>query len=69
MINGKRVASFYHSLHRLHKCDQCKNVNLRLSSDGEFRNCLMGGKKSEDFRKGDNIKKNIEQALEDLLSK
>ena len=65
--DGKRVVSFYHSLHRLHNCEQCKKVNLRISAKGEFRNCLMGGIKSSDYRVG-NAKENIEKALTSLLN-
>ncbi len=64
--NGRRVVSFYNSLHRLHDCKHCNNVNLRLNSKGEFSNCLMGGKKSMDFRIG-NPQQNIENALCSLL--
>lgn len=65
--DGKRVVSFYNSLHKLHDCKHCNKVNLRISSKGEFSNCLMGGKKSVDFRVG-NPQQNIENALIELFN-
>ncbi|MFA6859780.1 MAG: radical SAM protein [Clostridia bacterium] len=57
-INGERVVSFFHSIHRLHQCDLCKKMHIRITSDGKFNGCMFLNYKRTDFRIG-NVRQNI----------
>lgn len=39
-IGGKKIVSFFPSLCRLRRCDLCKKIQLRITSDGVLKPCL-----------------------------
>ena len=39
-INGKRIITFFPSLCRLRRCDLCKKIHLRVTSEGKIKQCL-----------------------------
>ncbi|MBR3134417.1 MAG: radical SAM protein [Clostridia bacterium] len=40
-MNGKTLVIFYNSLCRLQLCNLCKKIQIRITSNGTFRPCIM----------------------------
>ena len=39
-VNGKRIITFFPSLCRLRRCDLCKKIHLRITSEGKIKQCI-----------------------------
>ena len=39
-IDDFNVVSFFHSLCRLRRCDICKKIHLRITSEGMIKQCI-----------------------------
>ncbi|MBQ3142069.1 MAG: radical SAM protein [Bacilli bacterium] len=63
-LNNKNVVSFFHSHCKKKECDLCKNLSLRVNSDGKIRTCLFKSKETN-YRKG-NIRDNILNTIKNL---
>lgn len=57
-VNGFNVVSFFPSLCRLRRCDLCKKIHLRITSEGKIKQCIHY---SENDRSviGENCRENI----------
>ena len=64
MVNNKNVVSFFHSHCKKKECDLCKNLSLRVNSDGKIRTCLFKSEETN-YRKG-NIRDNILNTIKNL---
>ena len=38
--NNKKIVSFFPSLCRLRRCDLCKKIHLRITSEGNIKQCI-----------------------------
>lgn len=54
-INGKRIVSFFPSLCRLRRCDLCKKIQLRITSNGILKPCLYYEDQDEKILDCDNF--------------
>lgn len=61
-INNQVVVSFFHSHCRLNECDICKNINLRVTGTGKFKQCIQTSEYDVDIFDGD-IRDNIINTL------
>ena len=57
-----RAVSFFHSLCRLRRCDICKNIQLRISSNGIMKTCLYYNNQDENILEG-NINEKIKKII------
>lgn len=60
--DGFRSVSFFHSLCRLEKCEFCQKNQLRISSYGEIKTCILNDKYDVSLLLGD-INENFEKGL------
>lgn len=56
--NGVRLVSFFPSLCRIRRCDLCKNIHLRITSQGKIKQCIHYDNDDKDLL-NDNCRKNI----------
>jgi len=56
-INDFKAVSFFHSLCRLRKCDVCKNIQCRITSDGIMKPCLYYCNQDENLLEGNTREK------------
>ena len=60
---GDKVAvTFFHSHCRIGECEVCKDMHLRVTSCGKFKQCIQTSQNDIDIKKG-NIRENIIKAL------
>jgi cyclic pyranopterin phosphate synthase len=60
---GDKIAvSFFHSHCRLNECDVCRDMHLRVTSNGKFKQCIQTSEYDVDIFDGD-IRENIIKAL------
>ena len=52
-IDNFRAVSFFHSLCRLRRCDICKNIQCRITSNGIMKACLYYNNQDENILIGD----------------
>ena len=57
-IDGFRVVSFFPSLCRIRRCDLCKRIHLRITSEGKIKQCLHYSDNDKSVIDG-NIRENI----------
>ena len=62
-INGFRVVSFFYSFCRLRRCDLCRNIQLRITSNGIAKNCLYYSNNDVDLFNGKDINLNLKKFL------
>lgn len=64
---GKKVVSFFHSHCRVNDCEVCKNMHLRVTSTGKFKQCIQTSEYDVDIFDGD-IRENILKTLENPIA-
>lgn len=57
-IDGFRVVSFFTSLCRLRRCDLCKKIHLRITSEGKIKQCIHYSDNDRSVIDG-NVRENI----------
>ena len=62
-INNFKVVSFFYSFCRLRRCDLCRKIQLRITSNGIAKNCLYYSNNDVDLFDGKNINSNLKQYL------
>lgn len=61
-VNGKRIITFFPSLCRLRRCDLCKKIHLRITSEGKIKQCIQYNEDDADVI-GEESRKNIIKEL------
>jgi len=61
-INNKKIISFFPSLCRLRRCDLCKRIHLRITSEGKIKQCIHYDE-DDKFVLGNDSRKNILQEV------
>lgn len=57
-VNGKRIITFFPSLCRLRRCDLCKKIHLRVTSEGKIKQCIHYDNNDKSVI-GKDVRKNI----------
>lgn len=65
-VNGFRLVSFFPSLCRLRRCDLCKKIHLRITSEGLLKTCLHYNDHDDDLLNDDIRGKIIETLNRDV---
>ena len=66
-LDNYRAVSFFHSLCRLRRCDICKKIQLRITSNGIMKTCLYYNNQDENLLEGntnEKIKKIINREVD-----
>ena len=58
-IKNLKIVSFFHSLCRLRRCDICKDIQCRITSDGTMKACLYYNNQDENLLEEDNNRQKI----------
>ena len=56
------AVTFFHSHCRINECEVCKDMHLRVTSCGRFKQCIQTSEYDIDIKKG-NVRENILKAL------
>lgn len=60
--NGKKVLTFFHSHCRIRECDVCKKIHLRITANGNMKQCMYTSEDDIDT-KSSNFRTNLKEYI------
>lgn len=66
-VDDFNVVSFFYSFCRLRRCDLCRQIQFRITSNGIAKNCLYYDNKDVNIFDGGDISSNLKRFLNNSL--